>query len=100
MAFKKGQSGNPGGRPKEAPEVKELARVHTTEAIERLVFWLRSDNPKASVAAALALLDRGFGRPEQAVTVSGEVTSYVARIPNTANTAEAWEHKHNPVPLQ
>ena len=30
--FQKGQSGNPGGRPKVAAEVKELARVHTAEA--------------------------------------------------------------------
>jgi len=35
--FKKGQSGNPGGRPKIVGEVKELARTHTAEAIETLV---------------------------------------------------------------
>ena len=35
--FKKGQSGNPGGRPKVIAEVKELARAHTGEAIETLV---------------------------------------------------------------
>ena len=35
--FKKGQSGNPGGRPKVVAEVKELARAHTGEAIETLV---------------------------------------------------------------
>jgi hypothetical protein len=67
--FVKGQpSANPGGRPKEANDVKLLAREHTVEAIERLVHWLRSDNAKASVAAAGALLDRAWGKAPQAIT--------------------------------
>jgi hypothetical protein len=67
MAFVKGQSGNPGGRPKEDGEVKALAREYTEEAIERLVFWMRGDNPKASVTAAQTLLDRGYGKAPQAI---------------------------------
>ena len=65
--FEKGQSGNPGGRPKENDEVKEAARQHTVEAIEKLAQWMRSDNPKASVSACTALLDRAYGKPAQAV---------------------------------
>jgi len=42
--FKKGQSGNPGGRPKVVAEVKELAREHTAEAIQTLVSIM--NNPK------------------------------------------------------
>ena len=42
--FKKGQSGNPGGRPKVIAEVKELARAHTGEAIGTLVSIMT--NPK------------------------------------------------------
>ena len=37
MPFEKGQSGNPGGRPKVVAEIKELARAHTGEAIKTLV---------------------------------------------------------------
>jgi len=68
MAFEKGKSGNPGGRPKAEGEVKELARAYTVESIEKLAEWMRSDNAKASVSAATALLDRGWGRPAQAIT--------------------------------
>lgn len=72
MAFKKGRSGNPGGRPKIEGEIKELARTYTQEAVERLVEWMRSTNPKASVGAAIALLDRGWGKPAQAVELGGK----------------------------
>lgn len=68
--FAKGKSGNPGGRPKELNEVKDLARAHTAKAIERLAFWMLSEDPKASVAAANALLDRAWGKATQ--PVSGE----------------------------
>ena len=30
--------------------------------------WMHSNNPNASVAAAIALLDRGWGKPDQDVT--------------------------------
>jgi len=66
--FEKGKSGNPGGRPKGEGEVKELARAFTSEAVERLADWMRSDNAKASVAASTALLDRGWGRPSKEIT--------------------------------
>lgn len=65
--WEKGQSGNPGGRPKVAADVKEEARKHTKEALDRLVHWMRSDDPQASIRAATALLDRGCGKPTQAV---------------------------------
>ncbi len=75
MPFVKGKSGNPGGRPKKRDDVVELARSYCPEAIERLAAWMRSDNPKAAVSAAVALLDRGWGKPHQASTVTIEKRS-------------------------
>ncbi len=60
--FRKGQSGNPGGRPKMPPEIRALAREHSALAIERLVHWTKSDDPIVSAFAASVLLDRAGGR--------------------------------------
>ena len=48
-------------------EIRSLARKHTEEALERLVYWMRSDNAKASVSSSAALLDRGWGKPTQPI---------------------------------
>lgn len=63
--FKPGQSGNPSGRPKENAHIKALAREHTEAAIAVLVAALSDDNGRTRIAAAEALLDRGYGRPAQ-----------------------------------
>jgi hypothetical protein len=70
--FKKGQSGNPGGRPKVSGEVRALAREQTETAIRRLTDWAQSDNPLASLAASVALLDRGWGKSPRAVLEAGD----------------------------
>ena len=51
MVWKKGQSGNPGGRPKVKPEVLAGHRI----------------------AAGNSVLDRSMGKPEQQHRVSGQV---------------------------
>jgi hypothetical protein len=70
MPFVKGQSGNPGGRPKEAIGIKALALAHCERSIEVLAQLLNSADEKSRIAAANALLDRGIGKPTQ--TIAGD----------------------------
>ena len=77
---KGGASPNPGGRPKEVGDVRELAKAHSAEAIETLATIMRDKDapPAARTAAATALLDRGYGRPAQAMDAKIEVSHSVA----------------------
>lgn len=81
-AFAPGKSGNPGGRPRlpeDIKHVRELARQYTERAVETLVTVMGNGSPPAKVAAANALLDRGWGKPEQAIVGPGESGEHLFR---------------------
>lgn len=73
MAFKKGQSGNPGGRAKDVLGVGELARRNGAKAIQRAISLLESDDERVVLAAAQLLLDRGFGKAHQSIEHTGSL---------------------------
>ncbi len=83
MAFEKGKSGNPGGRPKVLGEVQALAREYTAEAIETLRDIMRNKEapPAARGYAANSILDRGYGKPSQTVNMGG-IDRPVAQLTN------------------
>ena len=95
----KGESGNPGGRPNGLGEIREIARQHTDTAIETLVKVMNATDasPSARVAAASALLDRGWGRPLQ-VSRLRAYSIYRARCRNFQNVCIANKERNSPAP--
>ena len=75
-----GRSANPGGRPAGRGHVQALAAGHTEEAIAMLARLMRAGaSDDVRLRAAVALLDRAWGKPTQAVT--GEDGGPVAILP-------------------
>jgi len=70
--FKKGQSGNPGGKPKELKEIQLEARKLSPTALKTLAHISEhGKSESARIEASKAILDRAFGRPPQALEHSG-----------------------------
>ena len=97
MPFQKGQSGNPGGRPKILADIRELARAHTASAMNALVQIVEDENarPAARVTAANSLLDRGYGKPE--AKIDANISRHaVIRAPEPCGSVEEWQAKYCP----
>jgi hypothetical protein len=84
--FKKGQSGNPKGRPK-LPDLKELlAKVlgnadNGTTSAEAILSALEQRARRGDVRAAELLLDRAYGKPKQDVDLSGSMVTVIKPKP-------------------
>ena len=63
--FQPGQSGNPAGVPKELVQVRAWAREHSEAAIRALAAIMVDPKAPAAarVSAAVAILDRAWGKP-------------------------------------
>jgi hypothetical protein len=75
--FKKGESGNPNGRPKKLPQLNELLAEILGEdkdgitAAEAILKALRAKAAKGDIRAAEVLLDRAYGKPKQTTELTG-----------------------------
>lgn len=70
--FLPGKSGNPGGAHKVIYKLSRECQGHGAEAVATILEIMRTSKTAGlRLAAARELLDRGFGKPAQALQVSG-----------------------------
>lgn len=72
MTFVKGQSGNPSGRKPVDPLVQEMFSRLIPQAMAAVEECLKSPRPEIKLKASELIFDRSWGRPAQAVEVSGK----------------------------
>jgi hypothetical protein len=74
-AFKKGVSGNPGGRPKRTVEELDLiaaCKDRTPAALAVIEsIMMKGENERNRLAAAQAIIERGHGKPTQPLSGPG-----------------------------
>lgn len=73
--FKAGESGNPGGRPKRTAEELDLiaaCKDRTPAALAVIEsIMMKGENERNRLAAAQAIIERGYGKAVQPVEASG-----------------------------
>jgi phage gp46-like protein len=75
-----------GGRPKGSQnkataDIKAAAQKYTDQALQTLAqIMTDGESEAARVAAANAILDRGYGKPKQSVDVEADVKASITRI--------------------
>jgi hypothetical protein len=77
-------------------DIKQAARAHCERAIERLAEHMESDDERVSTMACIAMVERGYGKPEQRTDAS--VVHKFAIVPEQMGEEEWLRHKGQPQP--
>ena len=81
-AFKPGKSGNPGGRkPKTEEErtLEQMCKEKTPEALLTILsIMAQSEQDRSKLAAAVYVIDRGWGKAKESVELSGMISVSIA----------------------
>ena len=86
--FAKGQSGNPAGRAKMPPAIREMLSSNAEKAVNAIIKFVEDGDPRVALKAAELLLDRAYGKAQAATDgVSFDV-------PNNAGTSEGLLELH------
>jgi len=71
--MKPGETRNPNGRPRKLPNLdKLLADVFGEDELERLLKAVYAKAMKGDTRAAEIILDRGYGKPKQSISLEAE----------------------------
>ena len=71
-AFKKGQSGNPGGRPRKSKVIRSVAERNMEKAFGKIVQLIDSKDDRVAIAACNAILDRALGKPLRTAEITAK----------------------------
>ncbi len=88
--LKGGPSPNPNGKPARAHEIREAFQAVSLEALARLKQLMYSEDSSTAVQACRVILDRAWGRPEQAITLAPAVMMPIAPVVDATEAARVY----------